>query len=95
MVSFKETENPEDQCIKSVNKKPDEKYSMYRQLGILTTIPIILAVGPILGYFIGNFLDKKLHTEPYLMIVFIFFGFVAAGRGVYNLVKRASEESKE
>lgn len=68
---------------------------MYRQLGIFTTIPIILAVGPILGYFIGNFLDKKLHTEPYLMILFIFFGFVAAGRGVYNLVKRASEERKE
>jgi len=78
-----------------VNKKSDEKYSMYRQLGILTTIPIILAVGPILGYFIGNFLDKKLHTEPYLMIVFIFFGVVAAGRGVYNLIKRASEENKE
>lgn len=68
---------------------------MYRQLGILTTIPIILAVGPILGYFIGNFLDQKLHTEPYLMIVFIVFGFVAAGRGVYNLVKKASEEDKK
>jgi ATP synthase protein I len=78
-----------------VNKKSDDKYSMYRQVGILTTIPIILAVGPILGYFIGNFLDEKLHTQPYLMIVFIFFGFVAAGKGVYNLIKRASEESKE
>jgi ATP synthase protein I len=78
-----------------LSKKSDDKYSTYRQLGILTTIPIILAVGPILGYFIGNFLDKKVHTEPYLMIVFIIFGFVAAGKGVYNLVKRASEESKE
>jgi ATP synthase protein I len=78
-----------------VNKKSDDKYSMYRQVGILTTIPIILAVGPILGYFIGNFLDEKLHTGPYLMIVFIFFGFVAAGRGVYNLIKRASEEDKK
>jgi ATP synthase protein I len=78
-----------------VNKKSDDKYSMYRQVGILTTIPIILAVGPILGYFIGSFLDKKLHTEPYLMIVFIVFGFAAAGRGVYNLIKRASQEDKE
>jgi F0F1-type ATP synthase assembly protein I len=78
-----------------VNKKSDDKYSMYIQLLILTTIPIILAVGPILGYFIGNFLDEKLHTQPYLMMVFIFFGFVAAGRGVYNLIKRASEEDKK
>ena len=90
---MKNAKTYKNQCFKSVNKKSDEKYSMYRQLGILTTIPIILAVGPILGYFIGNFLDKKLHTEPYLMIVFIIFGFVASGRGVYDLIKRASEES--
>ena len=74
-----------------MNKKRDNKYSTYRQIGILTTIPILMAVGPILGYYIGDFLDKKLGTVPYLMVVFIFFGFVAAGKGVYNLIKRASQ----
>jgi len=74
-----------------VNKKRDDKYSTYRQIGILTTIPMLLAVGPILGYYIGDFLDRKLGTDPYLMMVFIFFGFVAAGKGVYNLIKRASQ----
>jgi ATP synthase protein I len=74
-----------------VNKKSNDKYSTYRQIGILTTIPILLAVGPILGYYIGDFLDKKLSTTPYLMIVFIIFGFVAAGKGVYDLIKRASQ----
>ena len=74
-----------------MNKKKDDKYSTYRQIGILTTIPMLMAVGPILGYYIGDFLDKKLGTTPYLMMVFIFFGFVAAGKGVYNLIKRASQ----
>jgi ATP synthase protein I len=74
-----------------VNKKKDDKYSTYRQIGILTTIPMLMAVGPILGYYIGNFLDEKLGTAPYLMVIFIFFGFVAAGKGVYNLIKRASQ----
>ena len=73
----------------NVNKKRDDKYSTYRQIGILTTIPILMAVGPILGYYIGDFLDRKLGTSPYLMVVFIFFGFVAAGKGVYNLIKKA------
>jgi len=50
-----------------------------------------MAVGPILGYYIGDFLDKKLDTTPYLMIVFIIFGFVAAGKGVYDLIKRAGQ----
>ncbi len=74
-----------------MNQKPDDKYSAYRQVGILTTIPILMAVGPILGYYIGDFLDRKLDTAPYLMVIFIFFGFAAAGKGVYNLIKKASQ----
>jgi ATP synthase protein I len=52
---------------------------------------MLMAVGPILGYYIGNFLDKKLNTDPYLMVVFIFLGFVASGKGVYNLIKKANQ----
>ncbi|MFH1335528.1 MAG: AtpZ/AtpI family protein [Candidatus Zixiibacteriota bacterium] len=74
-----------------MKKKTDDKYSTYRQIGILTTIPFLLAVGPVLGYYIGEFLDRKLNTTPYLMIVFIIFGFVASGKGVYNLIKKASQ----
>ncbi|UCB51507.1 MAG: AtpZ/AtpI family protein [Candidatus Zixiibacteriota bacterium] len=74
-----------------MNKKRNDKYSTYRQIGILTTIPMLMAVGPILGYYIGNFLDKTLDTAPYLMVVFIFFGFAASGKGVYDLIKKASQ----
>lgn len=74
----------------NVSHKQDDKYSSYRQIGILTTIPMLMAVGPILGYYIGNFLDGKLGTAPYLMVVFIFLGFAASGKGVYNLIKKAS-----
>jgi len=73
-------------------EKKESKYSVYKQLGILTTIPAILAVGPILGYFMGSYLDKKLNSSPYLMILFIIFGFVASGRQVYSLVTRSSKE---
>lgn len=76
-------------------EKKENKYSFYKQLGILTTIPIILAVGPILGYFVGNYLDKKLSTSPYLMILFIIFGFVASGKQVYSLVIRSSKETEK
>jgi ATP synthase protein I len=74
-------------------KKEEDKYYQLRQIGYLTVIPILLAVGPILGYFIGNFLDKKLRTQPYLMIVFIVLGFVASGREVYQLIKKAYKEN--
>jgi ATP synthase protein I len=83
------------QDIKIEMENKDKYYSYLRQAGIYTVIPIILAVGPIIGYFMGNFLDKKLHTAPYLMILFILFGFIASGKEVYNLAKRAMQEMDE
>lgn len=76
-------------------EKKENKYSSYKQVAILTTLPIILAVGPILGYFLGNYLDKKLNTSPYLMILFIIFGFVASGKQVYSMVVRSLKEMEK
>lgn len=73
-------------------KRKDDKSAGYRQIGFLTLIPIIMVVAPLLGYFLGSFLDQKLGTEPYLMIVFIVFGFIAAGKEVYELIKRSAKE---
>ena len=73
--------------------KNDEKSQLIRQIGLLTVIPILLAVGPLVGMFIGKLLDQWLNTEPYLMYLFIVMGFVASGKEVYRLVKRASEDS--
>ncbi len=67
----------------------------FRQLGLLSTIPILLAVGPLVGFFIGRWLDSKFGTAPFLLIVFLIFGFIASGREIYKLVKRAEEEPDE
>jgi len=78
-----------------VEKKEEDKYWLYKQIGLLTAIPFILAIGPILGYFIGSWLDKKLGTEPYLMILFIVFGFVASAKQVYNFIVRSTKEEQK
>ena len=70
-------------------KKEDE---LIRQLGLLTVIPILLAVGPLVGMFIGDLLDGWLGTEPYLMYLFIVLGFVSAGKETYKLIKRVSKD---
>jgi len=78
-----------------VQKNEEDKYKQYKQIGLLTTIPFLLAAGPILGYLIGSFLDKKFGTEPYLMILFITFGFIASGKQVYNIIVRAIKENNK
>ena len=75
--------------------RPKKNTANIRQLGILGTIPIILVVAPLVGFFIGRWLDERLGTEPYLLIAFLIFGFVAAGKEIWRLIKRAEEEEKE
>jgi ATP synthase protein I len=83
------------QDIRIEMENKDKYYSYLRQAGIYTVIPIILATGPIIGLLIGKFLDRKLHTEPFLMILFLIFGCIASGKEVYNLAKRAMREMDE
>jgi ATP synthase protein I len=78
--------------IKRSKSDEDQKYSRIRRAGLLTSIPLVLAIAPVIGFFMGDFLDDRLGTEPYLMIVFVVLGFIAGAREVHKLVKKAYED---
>jgi len=65
-----------------------------RQVGLLTTIPVLLAVSPLIGFFMGRFLDGKLNTDPIFTIVFLILGFVAGARQTARVIKLAGKEQK-
>lgn len=79
--------------------KPDEKGekgNAVRQLALLTAIPAILVVSPLVGFFIGEWADKKAETDPLFTILGLIFGFVAAGKEIQVLVKRSmGSENKD
>lgn len=74
---------------------PEKTGRWLRPIGFLTAIPFVLLFGPLIGYFIGDWLDRKLDTAPWLMTIFIILGFVAAGREVWGLIRRASRETDD
>jgi F0F1-type ATP synthase assembly protein I len=76
-------------------KSEDDRYEAIRRAGFLTTIPALLAISPIIGYYIGRFLDVKLGTEPYLSIVFLILGFVSGAMQVARLIRLANRENKK
>jgi F0F1-type ATP synthase assembly protein I len=47
--------------------------------------------GPVLGYFIGTWLDELFGTSPYLLIVLLIFGLVASFRETIKLVKQLAQ----
>jgi F0F1-type ATP synthase assembly protein I len=71
-------------------EKDQDRFRGLRQVSLLTAIPVLLVLGPIIGWWFGSFLDRRWGTGPYLMVLFIVLGFVASGRETWKLIKLAS-----
>lgn len=66
-----------------------------KQLGILTTIPIILLIGPVVGYFAGAWIDRKAHIFPWFTTILVLLGFAGSGREVVRLLKEVLKDSQK
>ena len=64
------------------------KSGRYGAAGLYLAVPTLLAASILVGFFLGRWADKKLGTEPYLMIIGLALGMAAAGRELYRLVKK-------
>jgi ATP synthase protein I len=79
--------------------RPEKKSSTegLRAAGLLLSIPTLLIVSPLVGFFVGSWLDRRFRTEPWLGIGGLAVGFAAAGRETYLIYRRylaAEEEQK-
>jgi F0F1-type ATP synthase assembly protein I len=72
----------------------EDAYSALRSTGLLLAIPTLLIVAPLAGFFLGVWLDRLLHSGPWLSIVGLALGFVAAGRETWLIYRRALEEEQ-
>lgn len=66
-----------------------------RQVGLLTSIPILLLVSPLLGYWFGTLADRWFHIRPWGANIGLLLGMVAAVREVIRIVRRAGEDDEE
>jgi ATP synthase protein I len=61
----------------------------------LASVGIEMGVSVLLGWGIGAWLDGKLHTKPWLMLVFVILGVVAGGRSVYTAARAAARDAED
>jgi ATP synthase protein I len=75
-----------------VTEKDPKKVTGWRQIGLLSSIPFILALAPIVGFLVGKYLDQKFRTQPWLSIVLLGLGFVAGVRETIRIIQLSQRE---
>ena len=75
--------------------KRGEKGKNLRQLALLSVIPAMMVVAPLVGFFIGDWADGKFGTEPFLTILGLILGFASAGKEILRVIKRVSRSKDE
>jgi len=63
-----------------------------RDVGLYTSLPIIIGVGPALGWWLGRLLERRLGGEPWLQAAGALFGLAASARQVYKILKQGSRD---
>jgi ATP synthase protein I len=66
--------------------------SWLRKAGLASSIGLTLAIAIILGWAFGNWLDKKLGTTPYLMLLFTLLGVAAGFIEMIKIAKQLSDD---
>lgn len=63
-------------------------YKVAKAFAIGSTLGVQFAASVFLGFWGGRFLDRRLDSEPWLMVVGVLLGIAAGTFGIYRVVSR-------
>ena len=75
-------------------RSPEEAGRRVRDIGTFTIIPMMMLVGPAIGYLLGLGAERLFGARPWLSLAGMLWGLFAAFRQIYLLLKRRGEESR-
>jgi len=68
---------------------PDKKelYKRIKISGLILYIPIMLLAGPMSGFFLGDYLQKKFHLPYFILIILVCLGLAVGIREVIRIIR--------
>lgn len=73
--------------MQTEDRKKAEFYRLAKVWGLISFIPAVLAAGPLAGYFLGDYLERKIGFAPYLSLLCLALGFVTSVREIIKILK--------
>ena len=75
-----------------MKEDPEPRYRYHRLVGSLGSIPLLLGCGAFLGWWFGQWLDRRFGTEPWMQMIFLGLGIAGAVRSSLRLLKQAQRD---
>jgi ATP synthase protein I len=67
----------------------------FKQYLRFSAVGLELGFSVLLGLIVGQWLDRRFGTEPWLLLLFLGFGMVAGFRSVYRLLRELNARNRE
>ncbi|HOW36507.1 MAG TPA: hypothetical protein PL155_08860 [Candidatus Omnitrophota bacterium] len=69
------------------NRQKKQIYSWIKIGGFIGFIPAILALGPLAGYYAGEYLEKRFNLPSHLPFLLAAFGFIASVNETIRIIR--------
>lgn len=72
-----------------------DSQSKGKLLALALTLPFVIGIPPLVGFWLGSYLDDAFDTRPLFLYGFLVLGVLAAIREVYRIVKRIKDDIED
>lgn len=76
-------------------ERPKSKIRQAYEIGLVSSVGIEFALAVVIGWAIGHYLDGKLGTDPYLMLLFLVFGVAAGFKALIRVARETRDASDD
>jgi ATP synthase protein I len=66
----------------------EKKKNRMRDFALLSSAGLMFPLSIAIGYYVGQWLDKKLSTQPIFLIIFLLFGIAAGFINFFKVLKQ-------
>jgi len=66
-----------------------------KELVYFSTLGLQVAFAIVIGFFLGQYLDKKFNTSPWLTYIFLVFGIIAGFKNIGLAIKRVEKADRD
>ncbi len=70
----------------------EDRKELFRLVSKFSTVGLEMGFSVVIGLLMGIYLDRYLKTDPWMTIVFLLFGVIAAFRVIIRVAKESQQE---